>query len=296
MSAPVRTSILLAIDITGSVSLHQRVDEHEAQRALDRCLTRVHRSIQAHQGEILEQQGDELICRLDGTDNAIRCAQEMQARIADLPPVSGHKLSIRIALLDIGDNASPSALSAENRRAILGLVAQAQADQLVCCNQIAQGCAQGKEYACCELSATAPKDTPADSVRGFQLLAPGGHEHHRTIAHTQGPSIPERLCIRHRGKALLIDEKSPILSIGRDASCVLLIDDRKVSRHHARIERRADGYYLVDSSTNGSFLTLDGRPEILVRQDECLLQGSGQICFGGSANDWAAERIEFEGL
>jgi diguanylate cyclase (GGDEF)-like protein len=43
--------------------------------------------------------------------------------------------------------------------------------------------------------------------------------------------------------------------IGRDLDCDLLLDDYSVSRHHARIERRPDGYYAVDlESTNGTFV------------------------------------------
>lgn len=296
MPTPASQHIIFAVDITGSVALHQRVDELEAQRVLERCLTRIERSIQAHDGEILEQQGDELLGRCDGADNALRAALEMQARIADLPPVSGHKLSIRVALLGAGDEGQQSPLSTDLRNATLGLIAQAQADQLVCCARLAQTFADSKEVSCFVLPRPATQSAPSGSEEVFLLQALTAHSIAKVPGANHQPAVVARLCVRHRGKAFLIDERTPILSIGRDAQCGLQIEDRKVSRHHARIERRADGYFMVDTSTNGSFLTLDGRPEILVRQDESLLQGSGQICFGGSANDWAAERIDFEGM
>lgn len=296
MPTPASQPIILAVDITGSVALHQRVDELEAQRALDRCLTRIQRSIHAHQGKILEQQGDELLCVYEGADNALRGALEMQERIADLPPVSGHKLSIRIALLDAGDKGLQNPLPAELRNAALGLVAQAQADQLVCCAKLAQSLAHSKEASCFVLPPPVSQSSHAGHEEAFLLQPVTSHNLVKPIAQASEPAIAARLCIRHHGKAFLIDERTPILSIGRDANCGLQIEDRKVSRHHARIERRADGYFLVDLSTNGSFLTLDGRPEVLVRQDESVLQGSGQVCFGGSANDWAAERIDFESM
>ena len=44
-----------------------------------------------------------------------------------------------------------------------------------------------------------------------------------------------------------------LFSIGRDASCDLLIADMTVSRVHARLERTADGWLLTDlASTNGT--------------------------------------------
>jgi pSer/pThr/pTyr-binding forkhead associated (FHA) protein len=41
------------------------------------------------------------------------------------------------------------------------------------------------------------------------------------------------------------------LSIGREAGCDVVIPATEVSRRHARIELNADGYALVDTSTNG---------------------------------------------
>ena len=106
----------------------------------------------------------------------------------------------------------------------------------------------------------------------------------------------ERLCVRHRGKAFLLDDKTPVLTIGRDLGNKLVIDDRKASRQHARVERRGDGYYLVDTSTNGTFVLLSGRQEVMVRRHEVQLDGKGRISFGNSGNDPLADIAEFEHL
>ncbi len=105
-----------------------------------------------------------------------------------------------------------------------------------------------------------------------------------------------RLCVRYRGKAFLLDDKTPVLSIGRDLSCKLVVDDRKASRQHARIERRDDGFHLVDTSTNGSFVAINGREEVLLRRNELLLEQTGKISFGSSGKDPAADNAEFEHL
>lgn len=45
------------------------------------------------------------------------------------------------------------------------------------------------------------------------------------------------------------------LVIGRSPDCDILADENSVSRHHARIQPGADGYYAVDlQSTNGTFV------------------------------------------
>jgi hypothetical protein len=47
--------------------------------------------------------------------------------------------------------------------------------------------------------------------------------------------------------------RAPVVTLGRDAGCDLVLDYPYVSRTHARVERTREGYVLVDSgSTNGS--------------------------------------------
>jgi pSer/pThr/pTyr-binding forkhead associated (FHA) protein len=106
----------------------------------------------------------------------------------------------------------------------------------------------------------------------------------------------DRLCIRYRGNAFLLDEKSPTLTLGRGPASKLLIIDHKASRAHGRIERRTNSYFYIDSSTNGSYVSLGTQKEILVRHGEIELKGSGRICFGASGRDPKADYAEFEHL
>ena len=55
------------------------------------------------------------------------------------------------------------------------------------------------------------------------------------------------------GKRVFLEK--PELLIGRDERCDLVIPDRRVSRHHARISLEGDGYILTDlGSRNGTFV------------------------------------------
>jgi len=45
------------------------------------------------------------------------------------------------------------------------------------------------------------------------------------------------------------------VTLGRSANNDITLPDERASRHHARIERRADGLYLIDTqSTNGTYV------------------------------------------
>jgi hypothetical protein len=65
--------------------------------------------------------------------------------------------------------------------------------------------------------------------------------------------------------------------LGRDASCAMRLLDPGVSERHAQIERRADGYYLIDlGSANG--VRINGQ-----RVVEQRLAGGDEIELGGVA-------------
>jgi predicted component of type VI protein secretion system len=59
-----------------------------------------------------------------------------------------------------------------------------------------------------------------------------------------------------------------------------MIVDPKVSRQHARIEKRRDKFVLADHSSNGTFVRLAGEAEICLRREELMLRGSGRIGVG----------------
>jgi len=286
MNAQHPIPVIMVADISGSASLHQRLNAQEAERAIDRCIKRMNRSVEGYQGKLLQTAGDEILAVFPSAELACHSAIDMHQRVADLPPVSGHKLAIRVALHDSDGSDVPSAAKLASIMRIAGL---ARTDQILCSGPV--------------VLSLRPE---FDSVRELDVVLPlfqihwpaqnGAVPQQHSMFGPLSNKLSERLCLRYRGKAYLVDENTPVLSLGRDPSCAMLIQNRKVSRMHARIERRRDGYYLIDSSTNGSFLSMQGRQEILLRKHEILLEGSGVLCFGSSVNDSAADRIEFEHL
>ena len=58
-----------------------------------------------------------------------------------------------------------------------------------------------------------------------------------------------------------------------------------MSRRHARIERRDNGFVLIDQSTNGTWLCQEGEDEIGLRQEEAPLIGQGTFSLGHPAKE-----------
>jgi hypothetical protein len=300
MSAAQRNMIVMFADVAGSTALFERLGDKEAMHAVERCLKRMKRSIDGYKGKTVQVVGDELLGAFEVAEDACQAAIDMQQRIADLPPVSGLKLTIRIglhcgAVVDDGKKLTGSAISTAAR--IAGI---ARRDQILCSSLLVKSLAESTFIAADPVPELGTVSEDGDSLTLFQInwSAYQGATANSALS-TFGPSSTtpvDRLCVRHRGKAFLLDGKTPVLTIGRDLGCKLIIDDRKASRQHARVERRGDGFYLIDTSTNGCFVTLSGRNEVMVRRNELLLENRGQISFGNSGNDPQADIAEFEHL
>ncbi len=82
------------------------------------------------------------------------------------------------------------------------------------------------------------------------------------------------------------------LVLGRDATADLVIRERMASRAHCEIEQRHDKFVLTDHSANGTYVTIDGDREIVLRREEFTLRGHGCITLG-QPRATATEVVEF---
>lgn len=302
MSRQQRKHFVLFADVSGSARLFQRLGDTEAVHAVERCLKRMNRSIEGYQGRTVKVAGDELLATFNSAEEACQAAIDMQQRIADLPPVSGVKLGIRLGfhtgpvIEEKGDFFGDTVNTAAR------LTGLAKAGQIL---------TSGESIAALpELLRQSTRDLDQMSVKGkveqlnvFEVLWQEGEE-----LTMKAPSIragaksaassgaAPRLCVRYAGEVMVLDEKRPGLSMGRDAACDLMIRDRRASRNHGKIERRGDKYVLVDISTNGTYVQLKGEAEFLLRREELVLRGSGRISFASPGETEGADIAEFETL
>jgi len=86
--------------------------------------------------------------------------------------------------------------------------------------------------------------------------------------------------IKFAGKIYRIDSQQPNITIGRLSHNDVVVEDKRVSRSHARIEYRRGKFVLIDSSTNGTYVKIIGKKSRLVEKEEIHLAGSGFIGLG----------------
>lgn len=301
MSDTQRRKIVMFADVSDSARLFERLGDTEASYAVERCLKRMERAIAGYGGRTINVSSDGLLAVFESAERSCQAAIDMQSRVSKLPPVSGLKLTIRIGL-HIG-LATPDEAPADNTIETAGVIAgKARIDQILASSLLIDELPRQTLILTRAMPNLGSIDEGETSF-GLAEVDWANHDDQQrrygvTFDATPSQFLAEvsRLCVRYRGNAFLLDEKTPFLTLGRDPSSKLLIADRKASRSHGRIERRNNRYFYVDSSTNGTYITSSDQGEILIRRKEIELVGSGLIAFGTSTNDPNTDFAEFEHL
>jgi hypothetical protein len=214
-------------------------------------------------------------------EDAARSAIEMQDRIDLRPPSPGRsKLTIRIgfhygAVLREGDDVFGDTVNVAARMA--GLAVPGQILMTASTVQSLSGELQQKTR---RLDALAVKGkAQAIDIQELQwqdsdsaTLVPGRSGSFAQMAEP-------RLRLTCQGRTF---EYRMTMTIGREPNHDIVVLDKMASRNHARIEKRLDKFALIDQSANGTYVTISGRDEIVLRREEFILYGSGTIAFGES--------------
>jgi hypothetical protein len=291
---------VLAVGISSCAQLHEKLGGTEASRAIDRCLKRIERLIDAGAGRIVRTGDSEMIVAFDASDVAVKAAIEMQELIASQPPVSGAKMAIRVGI-SWGPLSNPD-LPADNDlvRETAHLMGLAKSGQILVSGKVRKALpeamrklstdtgltllnASGSKMAVVEIASDrgAP---PTDSPETAEAVD----------ATDNSDNSCARLRLHYGQNTIVLDEQRPVIAMGRDATCGVIIRNLRASRRHATIELRGSLVVLIDKSTNGTFVTIDGNPTQFVKHGECPLHGSGMIAFSSSSSTPDADCVRFE--
>lgn len=86
------------------------------------------------------------------------------------------------------------------------------------------------------------------------------------------------------------------IHIGRVRNVEFMVNDPRVSRTHARLEWRNGSVVLVDVSSYGSWIRFTGAngADVLLRREECVLHGEGELALGASFADLSVPTVHFK--
>jgi GGDEF domain-containing protein len=285
--------VVLFADISNSTRLYETLGDHAALQLIDHCLTILKNLARKFGGRTVKTIGDEIMCVFPSAEAGLQAASEMQVAISKEPAHGATRLAVRIAfhyglvIEEDGDVFGDTV----NVAARLGDLAKAE--QILTSQQTVDAL---PAYLRLGIRAVGmlPLKGKQEDVQVCEAIWQFGDD----LTMMQGRIPPPaksagkfKLILGER--EWLLDDNRDVLSIGRDAHSDVVVANKMASRQHARIERRREKVVLVDVSTNGTFVTLDGGAEMTVRREEVLLHGSGTLCFGQSAHDPDSEVLHF---
>lgn len=283
---------ILFADVSGSTALYERLGDKPAAKAIDACLGELRKVVSKLQGKVVKTIGDEIMVVFAKPEAACDAAIEMQQRMAGLPLVAGMKLAIRIGfhfglvLEDKGDFWGDGVNIASR------LASLAKAGQILTSNATADNLPAGHGYGFRDLPTLRVKGK-TDAIGVSELLWGDTDEVTLMEALASSARIEVRLTLEIGGERKRFPAEKSTLSLGRDRDCDLVVREKTASRRHARIERSGAQYVLVDESTNGTYVAIEGDREVLLRHDRVPLRGRGKIGFGTSTGS-ATEVLAFE--
>ncbi|MDR1063659.1 MAG: FHA domain-containing protein [Azoarcus sp.] len=319
---------VLAAEIVGGDRLAARLEEAEAARAMERCVNRVDLAIGGSGGEIITRDAATVIAAFTQCDSGVVAACEAIDRVRKLPPVSGAQMQLRIGVhygviegvhgegvegarrilraCTAGQSLASFAVVAELSASVRHFVSTEPLHGNLhgalpwpvfdIGNQTAQNGAaalpQPRPPSASLLTSTHPTGLfPAGaSLAGSH---PAGRSQRPSNAPPQASPGP-RLRLHHRQKTIFVEENRPVVLIGREHGNDIVIDDPRASRQHARIERRRSGFVLIDQSTNGCFVMIDGQEERCIKDSEYPVSAAGRIGCGFSSQEFEDDLVFFE--
>jgi adenylate cyclase len=292
MAEQLSEAAVLFADVSGSTKLYETAGDAVAHAAIEKCVNIMREKTINAKGRVIKTIGDEVMSAFKTADDAADAAIEMQSAIAELPPVGTTQIGIRIGfnfgpVVERDGDVFGDAVNLAAR-----LAAVATKGQIISARDTVMLMAPMLKAATRAITTIQVKGK-AQEIQVYELIWQQS-EDMTTLASQKSVYKPKNAKLRLlvQGSEVVLSAERPAVALGRDASADLVIKERMASRAHGKIERRLDKFILTDHSANGTFITIEGDKEIVLRREEFTLRGHGWIAFGQSRAA-ATDVVEF---
>src|SRR6266850_1346059 len=275
MAEQVSEASVLFADVSGSTKLYETAGDAVAHAAIEKCVNLMREKTVNAKGRVIKTIGDEVMSAFPNADAAADAAIEMQSAISEMPAVErdgdvfGDAVNLAARLAGVATKGQ--IITARDTVMMMSPMLKA-ATRAITTIQV-----KGK----------------AQEIQVYELIWQQS-EDMTTLASQKSVYKPKnaKLRLMVQGNEVILSGERPAVALGRDASADLVIKERMASRAHGKIERRLDKFILTDHSANGTFITIEGDKEIVLRREEFTLRGHGWIAFGQSRAT-ATDVVEF---
>jgi class 3 adenylate cyclase len=272
---------VLFADLVGSTQLYERIGDKIAFELIDRCIREMRIAVETKSGRVVKHTGDGLMAVFKDVDSAAEATLLIHQTVKDLPSPPEQRVAVRIGFHFGAVVASGTDVFGETVNFAARLAELASPGKAITSAETARRL--GTEWR------PVLHPLPARVVRGLSrpvevcevMLEAVGELTIVQSDHFLLEAEPE-LRLYLDAKSLVLNTKKPSARIGRDAAADLVIADSQSSRRHAEIELRGDKFVLIDRSSNGTFVQIDGEREFLLCREEVVLRGHGHFALGRS--------------
>ena len=279
-----RHRTILFADVVASTELYEELGDADALARIGPCLAEVNREVERHGGVVVKSLGDGILAAFGDDPAAVGAAlamPECAARHSVQVSVGVHTGEV---LVEDGD-VFGQAVNVASRLAGL-----AKPSEVLVTEDVLGHLAPSLRMTARRMQNVAIKGL-SEPIELFAL----GHE---------GPAatmaVSEDLSLDDLATALRVQLGEQTWSVtargrlrlGRDAGNEVVVAGDRVSRNHAVIAWRRGKFVLSDQSVNGTWLSEEGVPAHLLRE-EATLHGPGVITLGVAPDHPLAEPITY---
>jgi class 3 adenylate cyclase len=291
MPAQQTSGCVLFADVSGSTRLYETVGDAAAHEAIDLCVKVFAAITGQHTGRVIKTIGDEVMSVFPDAASAARAAVDIQLAVNEMAPVGKVKLGVRIgmnqgALVERDNDVFGDTVNLAAR-----LTEMASRGQIITSTETVDHLDPIQKMDCRSLYAIEVKGKERE-VAICEMLWTDTDDATQLVSQRATTDAGRRLRLVYRGRTVMVDDERRTLVLGRDASADLVVADRMASRTHCEIERRQNKFTIVDRSANGTYVTIDGDSEMVLRREEAILRHHGVIALGHSRAS-ATELVEF---
>jgi hypothetical protein len=251
------------------------------------CAPRLREAAFGAGGEIIKTMVEEILAVFPTPDAAAAAAARMQTCVAALPPMDATRLALRV-----GFHAGPvfwrdGDVFGDTVNVAARLAGHAARGQILTSRDTAALLSPAMR-SCTRTLYEVPLKGKANRVELVEVL--WQQDADVTDVPGQGAEPDARLRLFHRGREIDVLEGG--VNIGRDRECDVVIDDEHVSRRHCTLARRHGKVVVQDHSANGTYVSIDGKGELVLHREDYILRGRGHIALG-QPRAQSAETIEY---
>lgn len=297
----VQTTVVFT-DLTGSTSVFETLGNFRATKAVTHLTHWICDLMQAHGGRVIKTLGDGVLTVFPkasvAVDAVVELLRQHQANLQQQPPAEHLPIRVGVATGDVeivdGD-CYGDAVNVASRLSDLASpheiwISSPDLDYTRETNGIryrplGQINIRGRVEPCMVHQIEWHEDESSDfiTMQGNFGQDPKGDALGQEIALSYQDQIRSYMCF------------DLPLHVGRIRHCEFIVADPRVSRTHIRLEWRNGRIVLVDVSSYGTWIRFSGsRSEVLLRREECVLYGEGEIGLGAPFSDSTVPTVRFK--